>query len=118
MDKPEENIFVANNDVPSDIIMATKFKELNFKYFPAFAQFILDNKLQEFAVRTFQITREVNLPLLKLFKSYSEEQLIQLSMQQIKETLKWIAANKTKECIEESLKRWKNNELNFASRET
>ena len=94
-----------------------KFGELNFKCFPAYAQFILDNKLQEFALTTIKLSREVNLPLLKLFKSYSEEQLIQLSVHQIKETLKMIAANKTKEYIEDSLKKWRNNELPFASRE-
>ena len=115
MNNPDTNMLVANNVTAP--VTRFKFGELDFKYFPAYAQFILDNKLHEFALTTFRLSCEVSLPLLKLFKSYSEEQLIQLSIHQIKETLKWIAANKTKECIEDSLKRWKNNELPFASRE-
>ena len=113
MNNPDTNMLVANNVTAP--VTRFKFGELDFKYFPAYAQFILDNKLHEFALTTFRLSCEVSLPLLKLFKSYSEEQLIQLSIHQIKETLKWIAANKTKECIEDSLKRWKNNELPFAS---
>jgi len=117
MDNPGTNMLVADNDVTIPVTNLNKFGELDFKCFPAYAQFILDNKLQEFALTTLRLSREMNLPLLKLFKTYSEEQLVQLSVHQIKETLKMIAANKAKECIEDSLQKWKNNELPFASRE-
>lgn len=117
MNSSGSNIPVATDDLSSATPVVNKFGGLTFKYLPAYAQFILDNKLQEFAVKTIRLSREVNLPLLKFFKSYSEEQLIQISTQSIAETLKMIAANRIKEYIENSLRAWKNNELPFATRE-
>lgn len=115
MDNSEINKPVADNDLLHT--KTIKPGELDFKYFPAFAQFILDNKLKEFALDTIRLSREVNLPVLKFFSSYSEEQLIQLSTHQITETLKLIAANKAKAYVEGSLKVWKNNELSIISKD-
>ena len=115
MDNSEINKPVAAKDLLQT--KTIKLGELNFKYFPAFAQFILDNKLKEFALETIKLSREVNLPLLKFFSSYSEEQLIQISTHQIKETLKLIAANKAKEYVEGSMKIWENNEFSIISKD-
>ena len=115
MDNSEINKPVAANDLLHT--KTIKPRELDFKYFPAFAQFILDNKLKEFALETIRLSREVNLPALKFFSSYSEEQLIQISTHQIKGTLKLIAANKAKTYVEDSLKIWRNNELSIISKD-
>ncbi|HEY6977423.1 MAG TPA: hypothetical protein VH396_14095, partial [Chitinophagaceae bacterium] len=105
------------NDVPDGIINMARIEKFNFQYFPAYARFLLDHKLQEFAAKLLQLSREVNLPLLKLFQSYTEEQLIRLGIQNVKDSLTFFAANKGRELIEHSVKMWLNNEIPMISRD-
>lgn len=93
-------------------------EKLHFKYLPAYAQFILDHQLEEFTIKMLQFSREVDLPLLRLFKSYSEEELLRTGMQSIKESLTFFAANKANELIDHSMKAWLNNELPAVSRDS
>jgi PAS domain S-box-containing protein len=105
------------NGLSETIMSEAKIEKLKFKYFPAYAQFLLDNNLEEFAAKMLQLSREVNLPLLKLFKSYPEEQLIKLGIQNTRDSLTFCAANKGKELIEHSIKMWLNNEIPMISRD-
>jgi len=111
----EVNTTVDTNGLLDTIISHAKIEKFNFKYFPAYAQFLLDHKLEEFAAKLLQLSREVNLPLLKLFQSYTEEQLIRLGIQNIKDSLTFFAANKGRELIEHSVKMWLNNEIPMIS---
>src|SRR4030095_16454768 len=113
----EVNTTVDTNGLPDTIISSARIEKFNFKYFPAYAQFLLDHKLEEFALKLLQLSREVNLPLLKLFQSYTEEQLIRLGVQNIKDSLTFFAANKRRELIEHSVKMWLNNEIPMISRD-
>lgn len=113
----EVNTTVDTNGLPDTIISSARIEKFNFKYFPAYAQFLLDHKLEEFALKLLQLSREVNLPLLKLFQSYTEEQLIRLGVQNIKDSLTFFAANKGRELIEHSVKMWLNNEIPMISRD-
>src|SRR4051794_22540441 len=117
MDKRGENTTVATNDLPHNTTILNKFGALDFIYFPPFAQFILDNKLKEFAAKTLQLSREVNLPLLKLFHSYTDEELIQLSIQNLKQSLTFFAENKANEIIKNSVRSWVNNDIPMISRD-
>src|SRR3954453_14233940 len=117
MNNHEKNIAFATNNLPHNITMVNKFGALDFKYLPAFAQFILDNKLEEFAAKTLQLSREVNLPLLKLFHSYTDEELIQLSIQNLKQSLTFFAENKANEIIKNSVRSWVNNDIPMISRD-
>ena len=100
-----------------DTLSQVRVEKFNFKYLHAYAQFLLDNKLEEFASKMLQLSREVNLPLLKLFQSYTEEQLIQFGIQSARDTLRFFAVNQGKELIEHSVKMWQNNEIPMISRD-
>jgi len=113
----ELNTALDTNGLLDTIINPARIEKLNFKYFPPYAQFLLEHKLEEFAAKLLQLSREVNLPLLKLFQSYTEEQLIQLGIQSVKNSLTFFAANKGRELIEHSVKMWLNNEIPMISRD-
>ena len=81
-----------------------------FTYLPSFASYLLTNKLEAFAKKQLELFRQVNIPLLKLFDSMPEEQLIAYSMKTTGEFLQYQADNKAEEQIKNSLKGWVANE--------
>src|SRR4051812_20467732 len=78
---------------------------LNFKYLPDYANFLLQHKLREFAEQQLNFSRILNLPLLKYLEKFSEEEVIQLGITESHLLLTSLANNKAKEFIEQSLKR-------------
>ncbi|MDB5228931.1 MAG: sensor signal transduction histidine kinase [Bacteroidota bacterium] len=85
--------------------------KLDLHYLPAYADFLLQNKLEEFNSAMLRISREVEIPLLKLLALMPEEQLLELSLQGTKELLEYFSQNKMATFIEISLKRWIENEI-------
>lgn len=85
--------------------------KLMFEYFPAYAKFLLQNKLREFAIEQLRLSRTTQLPLLKYFENFSEEELIELGIKTTSELLSCCAENKINEYIEASVQRWMNNKL-------
>jgi PAS domain S-box-containing protein len=90
---------------------------LNFRYLPAFANFILQEKLNEFAIAQLKYSRELKLPLLKYLDGYSEEQLIQLGIKESVLLLTSLANDQAREFIEASLKRWIDDQLPMIARD-
>ena len=82
-----------------------------YKYLPGFAQFLLENHLDTLVREQLQLASEVDLPLLKHLKHLSVEELFQLSKISMREYLQMLADNKGQEQIEQSLTRWKADEL-------
>src|SRR4051794_6282759 len=116
MASSEVNVRVDVYGMPPTVSQVS-VEKFNFKYLPAYAQFLLDNKLEEFASKMLQLSREVSLPLLKLFQSYTEKQLIELGVYSAKESLTFLGVNKGKELIEHSVRMWQNNEIPMISRD-
>lgn len=87
--------------------------DLHFRYLPAFADFILKNKLKEFTAIQLDLMFEVDFPLLKLFdlSKYSRDELIELSIPSYTEYLQAAANNKLLEHLEKSIQKWESNQI-------
>lgn len=89
----------------------------NFKYLPEFASFILRNRLEEFVTVGIRFCREVDLPILKPLSKFSEQELVNLSIESNKELLGYLAENKIAEHIERGAEKWRKNEMAYIDRE-
>lgn len=88
-----------------------KNNNLAFSFLPAYAGFLLQNKLEEFASVMLRVSYEEELPLLKQFKNLSKEQIIELSIKSSRELLDCFARNKAQEYIDITQKNWLQNHL-------
>ncbi|MES2285976.1 MAG: PAS domain S-box protein [Bacteroidota bacterium] len=85
--------------------------KLDFYYLPDYANFLLQNKQEEFASAMLSMSREEKSPLLKYFETLPEQKIIQLSLKNTKELLDSIVKNDTPNYINLSLKRWIDNQF-------
>ncbi|MFN2457129.1 MAG: PAS domain-containing protein [Chitinophagaceae bacterium] len=83
----------------------------NLSYLPSFAEYLLAHRLRDLVEEQLRISTELNLPLLQAFKGFSNEQLIEFSMESSSELLRYLANNKARDQIQHSLKRWVTNQL-------
>ncbi|PLK44234.1 PAS domain-containing protein [Emticicia sp. TH156] len=84
---------------------------LNFTYLPAYAGYLLKNKLHDFSRAVLTISREVEVPLLRFFDNMPEDELLSLSMEGTREFLTYFTDNRVAEFIDLTLKRWLENQL-------
>jgi PAS domain S-box-containing protein len=91
--------------------------DLDFKYLPDYARFLLDNKLEDYCRESLRISRELNIPLLKYFDDVPDDQLIAMGMKLNAETLSLFATNNSQEVIENSRRNWIANRLPIVQRE-
>ena len=80
-------------------------------YLPAYAQYILQQRLEDFSSYQMQIAEEVEIPIMRFFKEMSYEQRFEITKNSAAEFLTYLAQNKAKQQIEDSLKQWKENTL-------
>ncbi len=73
----------------------------------AYAQFLLDNHLEEMTVLSIQRAKEIKLPLLALFTHYSDEELLAFSQQSVQKFLIDLTQGLAFESHVASLERWK-----------
>jgi len=83
----------------------------NLQHLPAYANFLLENKIHEYVIAQINLAKEVDLPLLKFFKNLSDEELYSLSVKTAREFLNCCAENKTEEFIQNSVQKWINDQL-------
>mgnify|MGYP003575183566 CR=1 FL=1 len=88
-----------------------KENTLNFKYLPQYITLIRDNHLDDYIKTQLDLARAHDLPVLKHFASYSDDQIMEMSRQSSLEFLTYLAENKASEQIQESLSKWKNDQL-------
>jgi PAS domain S-box-containing protein len=79
--------------------------------FPAFARFLLNDRLDRFTKEVVHLSRELNIPILKYFSSFSKEEIEALSLRSAKEWLTYLSDNKPQESIEVSVHRWVKDQL-------
>lgn len=84
---------------------------MEFNYLKAYAAFILDNCLDEFVRIHLQRVKEIELPLLKLFTAFTDEQLYTFSSSNTKEFLQSLAGGKAMESARQRNELWKANLL-------
>lgn len=92
-------------------------EQVKLRHFPHFAQFILDNYLEEFARIQIQYSREERLPLLKFFENYSEEDFLAYVVESSRELLEAFAQNSLRDYINEQTHNYKENLIPFLERE-
>lgn len=85
--------------------------KLTFKYCPAYAQFLLENKTKEFAAKQLKLLRKIRIPFLKYSDALPGEQVTELLVSYVKMMLLSFAENKVTEFIESSLTSWVSNQL-------
>lgn len=91
----------------------TKLKtyKLNFQYVPAFAQYLLTHKLEEYVDVLMEKTASLNIPLMSVFKHLTVTELKSITLPLAKELLTNLANNDAEKQIQESIVRWINNEI-------
>ena len=99
------------SDVSLSTNEATTPNLLHFNYLSDYAQYLLDNKLEDFTRTLLAISREVKIPVLRFFENMPEEELIKLSIAGTKDLLNYFATNTIDEFIEQSIKKWTENQL-------
>ena len=90
---------------------------LEFEQLPGFAQFILENHLEEYVRALLEMCRELEVPTLKYFDHLSEEELFNLSLKNNTEFLRSLIGSRAIDELESSLKDWKNNQIDFVRKE-
>ena len=83
----------------------------HFIHLPAFAEYILANKLDEWAEVQIRYSRELNVPLLEKLNAFSEQELWQLTRDSSLEYLSFLAQNKARDEIKNSIINWKENQF-------
>ncbi len=94
-------------------------KEEIFKlvYLPDYAKYLLSNKLKEFVIVGIRFSREADLPLLKPLSKFSEQELVDLSLESNRQILEALSNNKIAEHIIENGKKWASNSLGFIDKD-
>lgn len=83
----------------------------HLNYLPAYAQYILKHRLEELTAYQMQMAEEVEIPMMRFFKTMPYEQRFEITKNSAAELLTWLAQNKAIQQIQFSLKQWKENML-------
>ena len=84
---------------------------MHYKNLKQYAAFLLQNNLDDFAKEHLRRAREINLPLLNLFKNYSEAQLLDLAINSLKKYLTSFVEGRGLEEIKTTTQQWKKGEM-------
>ncbi len=96
---------------------ADKIKPFNFTTFKAFATYIIEFKLKKAAELNLQLSKELNLPLLRLFHHLSEEELFAVFLKGQKDFFEQVIEDTAFTKAKESLLQWKEDKLEGIRRE-
>ncbi len=84
---------------------------VKFNFLPAFAQYILDQKLEVYAINSLKVSREMDIPVLKFFSNIPDDQIIAISMGRNRQMFQALIKNDAFQYLEESTKIWVTNQL-------
>ncbi|MBC7487400.1 MAG: PAS domain S-box protein [Cytophagaceae bacterium] len=91
--------------------------KLVFEHVPAYASFLLENKLTEYAKMQLTYSIEENTPLLKFFSKYSEKELLDLGKKSTEDLLTAFASNQVEKFIADASANYIKNNLTTVERE-
>lgn len=83
----------------------------SFEFLPAYAAFLLEEKLDAFTREQIRLSVELDLPLLKLFGHLTEAEIFELSRRGQVEFLTYLSENNFGGHLEVSRQRWLTNQL-------
>lgn len=84
---------------------------LDFEALPAYASFLLNERLEEYIRHNLQVARNIQLPLLKFFEHLGEDELFALSRHNLSEFFTYLLENRAADQVKDSLEQWRNNML-------
>ncbi len=87
-----------------------------FEYLPAYADYILRNKLEEFVLIGIRFSRELDLPMLKPLAKLSEKELVAISLESNRQILTDLVNGNIGNFIENNLNAWIENKLGIIDR--
>jgi PAS domain S-box-containing protein len=94
-----------------------KDKLLHFKYLPEYADFLLKNKLKDFTSEQINIMKDMDVPVLKFFSHFKEEQLLEEGQKNTQLFLEAFKSNSVSDYIQISIDNWISNQYAFFTRE-
>ncbi|PWU02859.1 MAG: hypothetical protein C5B52_04435 [Bacteroidetes bacterium] len=100
-----------------EIPLVKKNQDFDCEYLPAYAQFLLKNKVEEYTVAQLGLFRDLKVPLFKYFESLSEEELISNGKGYTTDLLQYFAENNAAKFVSDSLNLWLTNQLPIISRD-
>lgn len=102
---------------PNIAMPETTHDKLHFSHWPAFAAFIRQNHMVEYAQALLDLSREADLPIMKLIAHLPEEQLLEMTIQGHGEFLENVEKNILREHLNNGLKKWEDDDLGIISPE-
>lgn len=110
LQKKDFGLIKENSALNSDL------NNLDFKYLPEYAEFILKNKLKQYTLEQIRLGKKVDMPLMKHFEDLSDEQLVEFSTDKHKEFLKAASANQLSKYLQNTIKQLEDGELDIISK--
>jgi PAS domain S-box-containing protein len=87
------------------------------RYLPPFADYILKNHITDYAAGQLDFGRKLNVPILNMLSArFSEEQLINISIESTREYLQYLAENKAYDQITTSMSKWLKDQLEIVGK--
>ena len=96
---------------PHMVLYEYKTGMYRYTHLPAFANYILNNHLDEFVFDQLRFSREVNLPLLRYLANYSDEHLAQFLKTSTTEYLTFLSQNQAKQHMALSFEKWQRDQV-------
>ncbi|MFI5152971.1 MAG: PAS domain-containing protein [Chitinophagales bacterium] len=91
--------------------------QLVFQYLPAYAAFLLKDRLKPFVIKQVELVRELNPPLIRFVGHLTDEELVEMGKTRASKMLSLLARNKAAEFVGESVQSWLSNQLTLISRD-
>ena len=92
------------------------YRNFILSFLPAYALFLLENKLADLSEYQVELFSEFKPPVLHYFNKFKREELLHIGRQGLEKMLDSISQDKTAAYVENSLKEWLNNQLPQISR--
>ncbi|MEI6950681.1 ATP-binding protein [Paraflavisolibacter sp. H34] len=82
-----------------------------YRFLPHYCRYLLEQRLDALSRQQLLLAREAEVPALRLLAHYSDDQLVALAKSSMTEFLGMLIQNRVTELIEQSLERWKADQL-------
>jgi PAS domain S-box-containing protein len=88
----------------------------DFKYLNVYANYLLHNKFDDFVKMQLAFSKEIKPPVLKFFEHFSQDQMIAVSKEPVRELLTGLSKNRADDYIKKTVEKWLNNQLPFITK--
>jgi len=114
---PDQYLAIPIESLTAEMTFQKKDPDFHCEYLPAFSAFLLEHKLEEFAIAQIQLFRELKVPVFKFFEVFPEDELISRGIKSARDILNYFAADRAGDFIKDSLDAWLANQIPLISRD-